>query len=217
MPLGNLENDFRSELVRKSVHLLGILAAIGCWRLDRRTAVSILAPLTALALGLDLARRGEQGFARWFRSRLGPILRGAERAPHGLTLQSATWFLIAATLLAALAPRYVTVASLSILVAADTAAALVGRKLGRHRIGDRSLEGSLAFVAAAMLVVAIVPRPIPGMGSLALGATAALAGAIAELFSNEPLCDNLTVPLAVAACLSVLYAVAYPGLDLNAV
>jgi dolichol kinase len=111
-------------------------------------------------------------------------------------LNGATWMVIAAAACAALFPPAVAAAALTIQMLGDAAAAVIGRRFGAHRWpgSAKSVEGSLAFVGAALaggIAVAAWPGASLAPGALVAGA---LVGAVAE---GLPLGvnDNLRVPL----------------------
>ena len=91
---------------------------------------------------------------------------------------------------------------LAVMMLGDTAAALIGRRFGKHRFfNGKSLEGTLAFVLTGLAVVLIgfavfaYPWQVLLGGVLGVGAAAVL-----ELFNCElHLDDNLSIPLAVGA------------------
>lgn len=87
-------------------------------------------------------------------------------------------------------------ASVGILVLAfgDGFATVIGKLHGRHRIGEKSLEGTLAGLLASFLVCSLV---LPW--ELALLASAVGMGI--EL-ASLPLDDNITIPLGVAIALT---------------
>lgn len=215
MPLTSIEHDYRTEVVRKTIHLTGFAIPWIYYYVDRPFAVAVLIPFTVLALVIDFGRRGDGAFARWFGTWLGPILREKEKG-DARTLHALTWFFIVSTLLVAFTPKYVAIVSIAILILADAAAALVGRRYGRHKVGGRSLEGSAGFFLAALAIVAVTPRVEGHAGEWAICALAALVGAVVELVSQDPLEDNVTVPLSIAVTLWVGLALAFPGMDLNA-
>jgi dolichol kinase len=134
-------------------------------------------------------------------------LYGSVAHPHEhFRVNSGTWFATALVLLAAFASRPGMMAGLAVLGVADPVAALVGRRWGKHTLrAGRSLEGTLAFFASGMLA-AIVGLAIVGAGPagriVTSAALAALAGAIAELVTKK-LDDNLTIPVAVGAALTL--------------
>jgi dolichol kinase len=125
-------------------------------------------------------------------------------------VNSATWYTTAILLLAFFFPLPAGVVGLAVLGLGDPAAAIVGRRWGRHRLADgRSLEGALAFVGvgtlAAWLPLELWHDELTSKGWLALAA--ATGGAVSELLSGRAAAlmglsridDNLVIPLASAA------------------
>jgi dolichol kinase len=135
-------------------------------------------------------------------------------------VNSATWYTTAILLLAFFFPLSAGVVGLAVLGLADPAAAIIGRRWGRHRLADgRSLEGTLAFVGVGTLAgwipLALWHDDLAGKGWLALAA--ATGGALSELLSGRAAAlvgwsridDNLVIPLASAA--SMLTVCAWMG------
>ena len=97
----------------------------------------------------------------------------------------------------------VAVASIFMWGFGDAAAALVGKRFGRHRVGlpladpDKTWEGSGAMFAVASLVGTVVMGPLPQV------LLAAFVAAYVELVTRGGY-DTVTVPFAVAAALLVL-------------
>ena len=130
-------------------------------------------------------------------------LFGRVAHPHEhYSVNSATWYVTALVVLAVLASPATAAVAVLVLAIADPAAAVVGRKLGRTRlVGDRSLEGSLAFVvagfAAAWVTLSVFHAELLPSSAFAVAIAASTTGAIGEQLSG-PLDDNLVVPLAAA-------------------
>src|SRR5436309_3120329 len=81
---------------------------------------------------------------------------------------------------------------------ADPLAAIVGIRFGRHRITrNRSLEGSLAFFAATLVIAALVLGRDADESRLTIAAAASTIGIAAAVCEVLPLRidDNLTIPL----------------------
>lgn len=139
--------------------------------------------------------------------RLGAVLDDVDRLSRG-----DVWFLVAVALLFTLSggDRILYGVPVLVLALADTAAALVGVRFGRLRYavagGGKTIEGSAAFLVTAFLC-AYIPILLSGHApmSVAMVTAAALAGitTVTEAFSRNGL-DNLLVPLAAFATLSVL-------------
>jgi dolichol kinase len=89
-------------------------------------------------------------------------------------------------------------AGMGFIILGDTAAALVGRRWGRHRFGHKSYEGSIAFLVCAAVWAFIVPGVPLGWG-LAAAFLATLVEATSGLID-----DNVSVPLVTGAFLHYL-------------
>jgi dolichol kinase len=179
------------EAARKAIHAAaGTAAALVAWFLPPLPARALLAAAALFALAMDLIRLRVPAADRRFRLAVGAMLRPAER--RGLT--GATMLALGAALTALIFPG--RVAAVGILYAAigDASAALVGSRLGRrtYRPG-RTVEGTLAFFAAALAV----GYAAPGTG-LPAAAAAALAVTLVEA-APVPIDDNVTIPVAGAA------------------
>ena len=192
--------DARGEAARKLIHAgVSLVAAAVVWWAPHPIGAVILAGATAVALAVELARRSSPGFGRWFGRRLGRMLRPGE----AVRLTGATTLSVAYTLAAVLLPGRAAVAGILFTGLADAAAAVVGKRWGRHRYrGGKSIEGSAAFLAAVFAISVTLPG---------VGAGAAMATAVALTLIEAPTLrvdDNLYLPLAGAA---VLRAVAGSG------
>jgi dolichol kinase len=126
-------------------------------------------------------------------------------------INSATWYVTAIMLLALTMSPLICAIGLAVLGVGDPAAGYVGRRFGRIKImHGRTVEGGLGFLGAAIpaaLVAAYLFAPTLPFGTLlALAATAALAGAVAEIVSLR-VDDNLSVGL-VATGAAALMALA---------
>ena len=95
-------------------------------------------------------------------------------------------------------PKLAALVAIYTLGVADPLAAVVGIRYGRRRIArNRSLEGSLAFFTATLVIAALVLGRGSDGGALPIAAasvTIGLAGAVCELLPLR-VDDNLTIPL----------------------
>ena len=174
------------ELARKVSHV-----AVGLACLALPFVFASVAPVLALAAvacgGLLVLRTVPA-----LRARFGCALHGVARRSLGefaFVGGVALAFVLAHHHFPAYAAAIVT------LALGDTAAALVGRRFGRHpyAVGHarKSLEGSAAFFAVAALVCAL----IPGAVSVAAVAAFALVTTLAEALAGDGF-DNVAIPLA---------------------
>lgn len=107
----------------------------------------------------------------------------------------------------ALSQKYMVIASVCAWGFGDAAAALAGKRFGRHYIegklveGRKSLEGTLAmFVVSfiAVMVVLLASGALVWYGCIPVAAVTAAACAVVELYTKGGM-DTLTCPFAAAA------------------
>lgn len=201
--------SFRQELLRKGVHLssLWMAALILFWPGNDRTLFCFF--LTCLILNLFC----EYAYARRmpvitpiYGFLFGRMLR-KDPAPGDWVVSGSPPVFLAAALTTLLFPRYIAAVSLGVMLTADTAAALIGRRFGRHKLnGGKSAEGTLAFFVTGTLFACVVLR-IAGELSWRMAAWAAagvLLASLAELFQKQlRLDDNLTIPLSCGAVMTL--------------
>ena len=149
-----------------------------------------LALLTAGGFALDLARFRldwlNSRFLQWF----APLLKAEESR----RITGATYMVLAALVVFVFFGPMVAVAALLFLSLGDPAAAIVGVRTPGPRVFGKSPGGTVAFVAAAWLVVGILVAA--GVVEYHWGLMAGgLVAGLAELVPS-PLDDNLTVPIA---------------------
>ena len=114
-------------------------------------------------------------------------------------LSGAPYVIAAALMVTVLFPKIIAMTALAIMLIGDTSAALIGRKLGKHKInkGTKSVEGSLAFwlFSSAVLLFFYLnfsQSPLFLLWGL-IGVTVAT---FAEIFENRiHLDDNFSIPL----------------------
>lgn len=176
----------RRELSRKLIHLATVAVPLFVWWAPRPLAVVLLGLLAALAIAIELART----HSRWARYRFLRLTRGLLRHHERSGLSGATYMVVAFFLATLIFPRTIAVAAMLYNGLGDTAAALVGRKLGRHRTRwGKSWEGA----AAALLTNLAIGLLLPGLAPAAV-VIGAVAGAAME-FAPLPLDDNLRITL----------------------
>ena len=205
--------DYRSELVRKAIHLCSLSIPVIYTFISRDLALQLLVPVTAGFLIVDLARYYLPPVARLFYQVFGWLLRKHEQDEKVKRLNGATNVLLSAVVCVVVFPKLVTITAFAILIISDSTSALIGRRFGRRRFFRKSLEGALAFFVSAIVVVLASPKAGAGPVEYVLGFVAAAFGAVAE--SASPIDDNISVPISVGIVLWVLYALFLPGADLT--
>lgn len=192
--------SYTGEVGRKALHLLALSIPFGAWWLGMPAALYLLAPAALVAVLADVTRAFSPSFNAVIRGIFGTLMR-AEELPAvrtGVRFNGATCVLVGAALMVLVFPLRVAVPVLIMTMLSDAAAALVGRRWGRHPWGSLSatMEGTAAFVATGLGVMTFVPSVATGPAVAGVG-VAALVEAL-----PLPINDNIRVP--VAAALTVL-------------
>lgn len=174
------------ELLRKRVHLATVVVPLAAWLLPRGTAIAMLLGAVVVALAIEWARSSVPWVRYHFLRRTRLMLRGHER--HRLA--GATHMAIAYLLALLLLPKMVAIVAMLYNGLGDTAAAVIGRRWGRHRTTwGKSWEGAGAALGVNLAVGLVMPEILLG---------AALCGAVVSAileFLPLPLDDNLRITL----------------------
>lgn len=190
------------ELQRKAIHMASAAVPLSYafWG-SRGVAVLVLAVASAVMLVVESIRHRDNWAGGAFRRYFGAMLRDFEHShpvagrPAGFRPRwvGATPYCLASLACIILFPKPVAVLSLLCLAVGDTAASLVGRAWGRTKIGNKSLEGSLAFFISTSLVVVAAHALSPDY-PLVAGIAGMFAAALAELLLPR-IDDNFSIPL----------------------
>ncbi len=199
---------------RSLFHVTSALLSLALLRLlpEKWMVVAASGSIAAWAWSMEILRRRSPALNARLMKAFGPVAHAHEHTQ----VNSSTWYVTALLLLALFAPRLSAEIALVVLGFADPLAGIVGRRFGRTRIrAGRSLEGSLAFVAAGTLAglgAAAIFHTLPFGSMLALAAVGAVVGAVAEVVSTR-LDDNFSIP--VTAALGVTLAGVIAGIPLG--
>jgi dolichol kinase len=182
------------ELGRKAFHLAALAIPIGYYFVNPALGKAILASLTAGSFLVDVVRLNQPRIRTFFYIFLGRMVRDHER----FNLLGATYLLMSSLICVYAFAKPVAVAALSFLILGDTTAALVGRAIGRVRIFDKTLEGSLACLLVCLAIGMVIPEL-----SWPQRIVGAVMATVIELVP-VPLDDNLRIPLASGFAMTLL-------------
>ena len=205
---------YRQEVLRKMVHLSSIwmpaaLFYLPAWygESGRWFNVIMFGTFAVLNVLIEIAVfRGVPFVTPLYKALFGKMARES-RQPGRFRFSGAPPMYASACLTAlCFAPRVASCA-FAILILSDTAAALIGRKWGRHRFSNgKSLEGSLAFllvgwiIATCFCLAGDLPR-----ATMAIWLGGVAAACVAEFFNEQiHLDDNFTIPLIFGAAAEFL-------------
>lgn len=188
-----------NEFLRKGIHLGSISIPVAYSFMSKTLAIELLIPLTIFSIFIDIGRHYIPGLRVIVNKVFDRILREHEREGGGkILLSGATYVLISALFCVIVFPKLITVTAFSILIISDASSAIIGRAFGKHKFFDKSLEGTLAFVASAWLTILFTPKAGPMPIEYFIAMFAAVIGGIVEAASVRlRLDDNFSVPTSI--------------------
>ncbi|MBR2873533.1 MAG: phosphatidate cytidylyltransferase [Lentisphaeria bacterium] len=203
-----MEISYWEEIKRKAVHLssLWMVAAtllLGRWQWISCVLFGALLVLT-LVSEHDYANGGKY-LGCLYGKLFGKMLRN-EVKPGQWIVSGGAPVLAAALLVNLLFVPFIAAGALAVMLTGDAAAALIGRKYGKHKtVNGKSWEGFFAFIIVGYAALAIVLF-IPGLlrEFYLWGLAGVMLAAAAELFQKQlKVDDNFSIPLCVGACLYI--------------
>ncbi len=203
-----MEISYWEEIKRKAVHLssLWMVAAtllLGRWQWISCVLFGALLVLT-LVSEHDYANGGKY-LGRLYGKLFGKMLRN-EVKPGQWIVSGGAPVLAAALLVNLLFVPFIAAGALAVMLTGDAAAALIGRKYGKHKtVNGKSWEGFLAFIIVgygALSIVLFIPDLLRVF--YLWGLAGVVLAAVAELFQKQlKVDDNFSIPLCVGACLYI--------------
>ncbi|MBE2188283.1 MAG: hypothetical protein KGZ71_01180 [Desulfobulbaceae bacterium] len=190
---------FEQELLRKGIHLLSLNIPILYIFVSKTLALSILIPMCILFVTIDIISKKNQVVSELMQKYFGGMLRKHEKKKKRLILNGASWVLISAVITVLVFPKIVAVLAFLILIISDMSAALIGRKFGKTKLFNKSLEGTMAFIVSAIIVVFVIGFFFGGNWVYYIaGISAAIIGGFVEAYSKKmKVDDNLSIPTSV--------------------
>ena len=185
---------------RKFFHLIGGLGLLSLYYLlGRHNALITYAVLIAAVLAVDITRLKVPAFNQFVQSRFSSFIRKSETDK----LTGTAPYLLGIGLSLLFYRTDIATAAVCFLAFGDVAATTVGERYGRTKIsGEKSLEGTLAFAAVAMIVGFLLS--LAGVhllhGIMLAGAITAAGVELVPL----PVNDNLVIPLVSGGVMELL-------------
>lgn len=203
--------DFKSELLRKSIHFCSLSIPIIYYYITKEAALSILIPITIISVIIDFGRFFIAPLNAMIQKFFGFLMREHETDSSKRNLNGASYVFIAATLTIWIFPKTIFITAFAMLIICDIVAALIGRRFGKHKFLAKSLEGTLAFFVFAVILTFFTPK-VEGIPlEYLIGIIGGAVGAIIENISYGWADDNLTIPLSIGFTMWGLYILLLPG------
>ncbi|WP_435550638.1 diacylglycerol/polyprenol kinase family protein [Desulfobacterium sp. N47] len=185
---------------RKLFHLFGGLGLLSLYYLVGRRDALICYGLIAMAVFVfEITRLRVVGFNQFIQKRFGGFIRTNE----GNKLTGVLPYVLGVGLTFLFYRTDIATAAILFLACGDVTATMIGEQLGRTKIvGEKSLEGTLAFVAAAVVagvLLNLTALQLP-FGLLCAGAIVAAGVELLPLFLN----DNVVIPVVSGGVMEIL-------------
>lgn len=192
------------HLPRRLFHMSAgsAVALIYALFLTREKAITILGIAASIVYVLEQVRINYPQFAH----RLAPFMKYLYRAEEQLKESAGVPMAMGFLLTIFTFPKLIAVTSVLTLAISDPLSALIGINYGKtHIVKEKSLEGSLAFLASSFLITLIVFTVGSESSTWRIWLMAIFTSISVSAFEMLPikLDDNLTIPLAMGACLTL--------------
>ncbi len=184
-----------NEYQRKAFHLLGLCIPSAYTWLPQDTFFYLFFPIAVTLVLVDLARLR----LRWLGGIYLHVAKKLLRDKEYTQPAASSYFLIGSALTIIFFPKQIAIGALLVVSLSDVASASVGRRCGRHRIWNKTLEGSVAFFVSAWLILTLYfgGQPFKHL-------VPAFAGTLAEVLPS-PINDNLTIPLVIGLSYTIFF------------
>ena len=187
----------KSEYIRKLIHLSNLTIPISYYYVfqDKTFFLLCLFFLVLIFISIDLLREKNKYIKIFFNLFFNRMMRKHELDG---ALTGASWVMISAFVTILIFPKNIAILSLIFMSIGDTVAGLVGRRIGKLKIGEKTVEGFVfGFLACALISYnyKLIPFSISIYGSL--------VGMIFEVLPL-PLDDNLKIPLSSASIMYII-------------
>ncbi len=179
----------RQELIRKAIHVSvnSLIPLVYLFsKIPKLWMVILLGISTILIIGIDLGRNRSGRLSKLFGILFNGMLRTHELAGK---LTGASYVFIGSFVTVLLFPKEIAILALLFSAIGDTLAALYGRKFGRIRIWNKTIEGTVVGLAACIIIALFFPQ-IPNIVKFG----GAIAAMLIELLPIK-IDDNLRIPL----------------------
>ena len=192
-----LSNDksFKKELLRKAIHLSSLWIPAAIYFMPKFVLIPIL---SIILIGNIILEYGNFKKYSWARKSFGVLffrtLRNKEMSRENFQFTGAIYVLTSAILCLCFFGKEVATIALTVMLICDSAAALIGRSVGKIKIyKNKTLEGTVAFFVIAVIInLLFIPIYPFGVKSL----IACMIATLAELYEDKiEIDDNLSVPI----------------------
>ncbi len=199
-----MSSEYSDELKRKAFHMSSLAFPLLYCFTPRLLMIIILLAVAAATIYVDINRHRSDALKDLVDKFFGHLMRSSERHnPEAFT--GASYMMAGFFLTALLLPKGIAISSWLVLIFADTAAAIVGKRIGVPTNHGKSIQGSVAFFISALMIGLLSYTFIPHHASFfALFLAAAAASAIEYYSFQVGMDDNFTIPITFGFVLAIV-------------
>ena len=201
----NKKIDFNSELRRKLIHLSSIWIPIGYYFVSKPAGIilSLLGMLTMIEI--DYLKKSNKNFGNFYNKYLGSVLRTEEKNFRKKTYTGGTYMAIGVFITVFFFEKSIAVGALTVMIICDSLSAIVGKSIGRIKIFNKTLEGSLTFFLSGLpLVLFVFPRISAFPQEVYAGIIALFITTIIEVIPFK-IDDNILIPVSYGFFYTLLF------------
>ena len=187
------KSDLKNELKRKMIHLSSVIIPIVYFFSERNFMLILLTAGFIAMVITDILRNKNDFVKNLYNKYLKNILRGHESDGSRIYFTGGTYIVLAFLMCVVLFEKNIAILSMMIIIFCDTAAAITGKLFGRHHIGKKTFEGSLAFFIVGMILFIIIMKPVSFI-VFAIGIAAVFLTTLFELIPMK-IDDNIVIPM----------------------
>lgn len=179
--------SYKQEALRKATHSVALLIPACYLIFPRNWAIGIMAATMLVVCCFEVIRLRRLKPWEYLKWAVGDMIRPKEQNGN---FTGAFYIVLGGLATIIFFPRYIAATAITFEILGDVGSAMIGRRYGKHFVRrPKTIEGALAFLVIAVLIVVLVPK-VP----YTVGIIGAVVAAFVESVSIHR-DDNLTVPL----------------------
>jgi len=204
--------DFKSEIIRKLIHISSASIPIGYYFLPKEIVLYIIIPIIILLVSFELLKYKVNFLYKLYLKIFKGMLREHEYSRSNLRLNGASWVLIGDAICIIIFPKLIAISGMLLLSLADSISAFAGQVFAKkYYAPNRSYIGSVTFFIVGIIIILLSPKYFYQPFEYLIGIIAVLVTTIADAFSI-PADDNLFIPVISCAVLYILYIIFFPAI-----
>ncbi len=196
----------KNEIYRKLIHLFAIVIPIIYLFISKPLMILLSGLFMLSMIELDVLKQKYKGVANIYNKYLGDVLRYSEKDFKKRKFTGGTYLSIGAFITVLFFEKNIAISAMIIMIVSDSFSAIVGKSIGKIKIFQKTLEGTLVFfIAGLLLILFVTPKMTPFPEEVY---SAIIALAICTVLDVIPfnLDDNVLIPVSFAFFYSLFFS-----------